>query len=61
MREWSRTNVSLLASALAFYGLLATFPALVVVITSFALLADPVYVAWLMSGLTASCPGRPGA
>jgi membrane protein len=56
MREMVRTNVSLLASALAFYGLLATFPALVVVITSFALLADPAYVAWLMSGLRGIMP-----
>jgi len=56
LREMMRTNVSLLASALAFYGLLATFPALVVVITSFALLADRAYVAWLMSGLRGIMP-----
>lgn len=55
-REMNRTNVSLLASALAFYGLLATFPALVVIITSFALLADPAYVQWLMSGLHGIMP-----
>lgn len=56
LREMGRTNVSLLASAIAFYGLLATFPALVVVITSFALLADPGYVQWLMSGLQGIMP-----
>jgi membrane protein len=56
MREMVRTNLSLLASALAFYGLLATFPALVVVITSFALLADRADVAWLMSGLYGILP-----
>ncbi len=55
-REMNRTNVSLLASAIAFYGLLATFPALVVVITSFALMADPGYVQWLMSGLHGIMP-----
>lgn len=55
-REMGRTNVSLLASAIAFYGLLATFPALVVIITSFALLADPGYVQWLMSGLHGIMP-----
>jgi membrane protein len=57
-REMIRTNVSLMASALAFYGLLATFPALVVVITSFALWADPGYVEWLMSGLRDIMPGE---
>ena len=56
VREMGRTNVSLLASAIAFYGLLATFPALVVVITTFALLADPEYVRWLMSGLHGIMP-----
>jgi membrane protein len=56
MREMGHTNLSLLASALAFYGLLATFPALVVVITSFALLADRADVAWLMSGLHGILP-----
>src|SRR6185312_8185162 len=56
VREMGRTNVSLLASAIAFYGLLATFPALVVVITSFALLADPAYVQWIMSGLHGIMP-----
>lgn len=55
-REMNRTNVSLLASAIAFYGLLATFPALVVVITSFALMADPGYVQWLVSGLQGIMP-----
>lgn len=55
-REMGRTNVSLLASAIAFYGLLATFPALVVVITSFALMADPGYVQWLMAGLRGIMP-----
>jgi membrane protein len=57
-REMWRTNVSLLASALAFYGLLATFPALIVVITGFALLAEPAYVEWLMSGLQGILPGE---
>jgi membrane protein len=56
IREMGRTNVSLLASAIAFYGLLATFPALVVIITSFALMADPGYVQWLMSGLHGIMP-----
>jgi len=57
-REMGQTNVSLLASALAFYGLLATFPALIVVITSFALMAEPSYVAWLMSGLREFLPAE---
>jgi membrane protein len=56
IREMGRTNLSLLASALAFYGLLATFPALVVVITSFALLANRGDVAWVMSGLYGILP-----
>jgi len=56
IRAIGRTNLSLLASALAFYGLLATFPALVVVITSFALLASRADVAWLMSGLHGILP-----
>ncbi len=56
IREMGRTNVSLLASALAFYGLLATFPALVGVITSFGLLANPAYVSWVMSGLHGIMP-----
>lgn len=55
-QEMWRTNVSLLASALAFYGLLSTFPALIVVITGFALLANRAYVAWLMSGLRGILP-----
>jgi membrane protein len=55
-QEMWRTNLSLLASALAFYGLLSTFPALIVVITSFALLADRAYVAWLISGLHGILP-----
>jgi membrane protein len=55
-QEMIRTNVSLLASALAFYGLLSTFPSLVVVITSFALLANRAYVAWIMSGLRGILP-----
>jgi membrane protein len=58
MREMGRANVSLMASALAFYGLLSTFPALVVVITSFALLADPGYVQWLMAGLRGIMPAE---
>lgn len=56
IREIGRSNLSLLASALAFYGLLATFPALVVVITSFALIANRADVAWLMSGLYGMLP-----
>lgn len=55
-RESIRANVSLMASALAFFGLLGVFPALVVVITSFALWADPEYVEWLMSGLHGIMP-----
>ena len=54
--EIGRTNLSLLASALAFYGLLSTFPALVVVITSFALTANISYIEWLMSGLKGIMP-----
>lgn len=57
-QEMWRTNVSLLASALAFYGLLSTFPALIVVITSFAMMANRAYVAWLMSGLHGILPGE---
>jgi len=57
-RESVRTNVSLLASALAFFGLLAVFPALIVVITSFALWADPQYVEWMMSGLIGIMPAE---
>jgi membrane protein len=56
--EMGRTNVSLLASALAFYGLLSIFPALVVVITSFALMADPGYIGWLISGMQGIMPGE---
>jgi membrane protein len=55
-QEMGRTNLSLMASALAFYGLLATFPALIVVITSFALLADPGYISWLLAGLQGIVP-----
>ena len=55
-REAIRTNVSLMASALAFFGLLGVFPALAVVITSFALWADPEYVEWLMSSLKGIMP-----
>ncbi|HEX4111174.1 MAG TPA: YihY/virulence factor BrkB family protein [Stellaceae bacterium] len=55
-REMGRTNLSLMASALAFYGLLATFPALVVVITSFALLTDPGYIQGLLAGLQGIVP-----
>jgi membrane protein len=57
-RESIRTNVSLMASALAFFGLLSVFPALAVVITSFALWADPEYVEWMMSGLSGIMPAE---
>jgi membrane protein len=57
-REMGRAKMSFLASGLAFYGLLAIFPALAVVITSFALLANPEYVQWLMSGLQGIMPGE---
>jgi membrane protein len=55
-QEMGRTNLSLMASALAFYGLLATFPALIVVITGFALMADPGYIEWLLAGLQGIVP-----
>jgi membrane protein len=55
-QEMGHTNLSLMASALAFYGLLATFPALIVVITSFALLIDPSYIQWVLAGLQGIVP-----
>jgi len=54
--EMGRTNMSLLASGVAFYGLLSIFPALAVVISGYALLADPSDVQWQMSGLLGIMP-----
>jgi membrane protein len=54
--EMGRTNMSLLASGVAFYGLLSIFPALAVVISGYALLADPGDVQWQMSGLVGIMP-----
>jgi membrane protein len=55
-KEMGRSNLSLLASALAFYGLLSIFPALVVVITTFTLTLNPSYIGWLMSGINGIMP-----
>jgi membrane protein len=55
-REMGRSNLSLLASALAFYGLLTVFPALVVVITTFTLTLNPDYIGWMMSGIQGIMP-----
>ena len=39
-----RTNVSFLASAVAFYGMLSVFPGLAVVVSTYGLVADPASV-----------------
>lgn len=50
-------NISILAAGVAFYSLLAMFPALAAIVTTYALLADPQTVAEHLSNAQAFLPG----
>lgn len=50
-------NISILAAGVAFYSLLAIFPALAAIVTSYALLADPQTVAEHLSKAAGFLPG----
>jgi membrane protein len=51
-------NISLLAAGVAFYALLAIFPALVFIVAMFGLLADPVHVRDMLGALQGVLPGE---
>jgi membrane protein len=51
-------NLLLLAAGVAFYSVMALFPALVAVVAIYGLLADPVEVARQMDGLTSALPAE---
>jgi membrane protein len=53
-------NVPLLAAGLAFYAMLALFPALIAVVTVYGLVADPQQVADQIGGFAASLPEGAG-
>jgi len=50
-------NLSLVAAGVAFYGLLAIFPALVAVVTVYGLVADPDRISNQLASVTAAMPG----
>jgi membrane protein len=50
-------NLSLVAAGVAFYGLLAIFPALVAVVTVYGLVADPDRISDELASVTAAMPG----
>jgi len=60
-RAWRKTsedNISLAAAGVAFYGLLAVFPAIAALIALFGLVADPVQVQSQFSSLSAFLPAE---
>ena len=54
--EIKARNVSLVAAGVAFYGLLAIFPALIAVVTLYGLVADPETISAQISDATAALP-----
>jgi membrane protein len=50
-------NLALIAAAVAFYALLAVFPAIVAVITVYGLVGDPDRISGQISSATAAMPG----
>ncbi|MFD2110385.1 YihY/virulence factor BrkB family protein [Thiorhodococcus fuscus] len=60
-RAWRKTsadNISLAAAGVAFYGLLAVFPAIAALIALFGLVADPAQVQSQFSSLSAFLPAE---
>ena len=55
-KEISDDHVSLIAAAVAFYGLLALFPAIAALISIWALAFDPLQIEQQIEGLTALLP-----
>lgn len=55
-REASRDYMSLIAAGVAFYGLLAIFPALAALISIYGLVADPAEIKQQMSGMLTVLP-----
>jgi membrane protein len=54
--EIKAKNLSLVAAGVAFYGLLAIFPALIAVVTLYGLVADPETISAQISDATAAMP-----
>ena len=56
LRESQQDGISLLAAAVAFYGFLALFPALIALVTLVGLVADPRTITEQMQNLTVGLP-----
>ena len=56
--EIKSSNLSLVAAGVAFYGLLATFPALIAVVTLYGLVADPDTITSQITDATAAMPSE---
>ncbi|MBW3601965.1 MAG: YihY/virulence factor BrkB family protein [Actinobacteria bacterium] len=55
-QEVKRDNVALMAAGVAFYAMLALFPALIALVTVYGLVADPAQVQSQMETVTAALP-----
>ncbi len=58
IRQQGEHNLSIVAAGVAFYGLLALFPALTAAISIYALVADPAQVQQQLQGLSQLMPGQ---
>lgn len=56
--ESKNDNLTLLAAGVAFYGMLALFPALVATVSIYGLVADPAEVSRQLDGLTSTLPAE---
>ena len=56
LRDSQQDGISLLAAAVAFYGFLALFPALIALVTLVGLVADPRTITEQMQNLTVGLP-----
>lgn len=56
LRESQQDNISLLAAAVAFYGFLAIFPALIALVTLVGLVADPQTITEQIQSVTMGSP-----
>jgi membrane protein len=54
--EASKDNLSMIAAGVAFYALLAIFPAIAAMISIYGLIADPQTVQQQMSALSGALP-----
>jgi len=57
--EVKEDNVPLLAAGVAFYAMLAIFPAIIAVVTVYGMVADPAQVESQVNELARACPPAP--